>query len=190
MKMQPIKMTTGLGALALAAACGGAADFSVTASDLSGGPLPGAGAALDRPAAAARAVTLLGGGDVLEVERETERGLPVWEVKVRRPSGVVVEVDLYEATGDVVELEGEGHVAGDDLAVAPGFLTLAEALDRATRAVPGEVTEWELELDYGLRWTWDVEIRTASAEEREVEVDARTGEVELDDVHDPWDDDD
>ena len=73
-------------------------------------PTPGAPAAAALTAAEASAVAVahLGGGTVTKVERETEHGRAVWEVDVRRGSGVS-EVHVDTATGSVTRVEDRGR---------------------------------------------------------------------------------
>ncbi len=168
-------------------ACGDEPGTNLSAQQLRDGPLPSGAGPLDRRGAERRALELLG-GTVLAAERSEERGLPVFEVDVRRASGALVEIDLAVADGSVVEIECD-HPADDDLEVEPGFLSLAEARRIALDLRPGRVTRWELELDDGFRWVWEFEIESRSGE-HEVEVDARTGEAEVDDddfERDEWD---
>lgn len=177
--------------LLLLAACGGDPDAApgtlVGLSDLTGSPFVAGSGAVDRAGAEQRALDLLG-GTVLDVEAEFERGLEIWEVEVRRSSGALVEIDIVAESGDVLEIECDRHVAGDDLSVEPGYLSLAEAIRIATDARSGTVEAWELELDDGLRWTWEIEL-TDGDDEFDVEVDAETGAVDPDhDRDDDWDD--
>ncbi|MEQ8276350.1 MAG: PepSY domain-containing protein [Deltaproteobacteria bacterium] len=168
--------------LGLLVACGGATTngTSLSTHDLEGGPFDSAPEVQDRASAEARAVALFG-GDVISSKLDVERGLSVFEIKLLLPSSAVIEVSIEESTGHLVQVEHESGPLTDDLPLGDGFLNLAEALAKAT----GDVVDYELELDDGLRWVWELELADGTS----VKVDAQTGEV-FDGVgDDSWDDD-
>lgn len=165
-------------------ACGTSIDgTSLTAQDLTEGPFSGESQVLDRASAEARAQSFFG-GIVLSSNVEVERGISVFEVYVRLDSGAIIEVKLEEATGHVVEIEGKSGPFTDALDPGPDFISLDKAIDAAREIRSGEVTGWELELDDGLTWVWEIEIGA-----QKVKLDARSGALR-DDNHgrDPWDD--
>lgn len=160
-------------------------------SDLDGAPF-GAPALTDLTAddAAARARALFPDAVVREVERDDERGLSVWEVELRLPSGASLEVYLAAADGRLVKAEGERGPFTYRFAPGDDFIPLADAL-AAVDGTP-ELTEWELELDDDVRWIYELDVRRDGAA-WEAEVDARTGtllELERDDDADDDDADD
>lgn len=79
-------------------------------------------------------------------------------------------------------LAGVLLAAGATQAASPGraggstTITVEEAQRIATERVPGRVEEAELE-NRGGRVVWEVEIELGNGEDREVIIDARTGEV-------------
>lgn len=182
-------------ALVALAACGGdePAIGGLSSSDLTASPFGGAAseAPIDR-AEAERIATETFGGTVDEAETETERGLTVYEIEMTLPGGSGLEVDVTQDTGQIVQVEAEDWSATDDVPLAEGFLTLARALEIATDTATGAVSEWELELDEGMRWRFEIEVEGADGAETEVEIDAVDGTVLSvgDDEDDPWDDDD
>lgn len=170
----------------LAAACGGtdaAVNTDLSPQSLAGGPFDDTPTSHDRASAELRAEGFFG-GTVLSSDLDVERGLSVFEIYVRLPSGAVIEIELEEATGRVVQIESKTGPFTDELDPGPDFVSLAEALAAAgrTEAIVG----WELELDDGLAWVWEIEYEG----EVRVKVDARSGAI-VDDDHgrDPWDDD-
>lgn len=61
----------------------------------------------DVPAAAQKTIQdHAGGGQILEVEKETEHGKIVYEAKVKRPDGKTVEIEVA-ADGKLIEVEEE-----------------------------------------------------------------------------------
>ena len=173
-------------------ACGGSDPSKLSAGDLAAGPFGDDHAGLITQQEAEVMVTGIAGGTVVSNERAIERGLSVFEVKVRLDSGASIEVKVDEATGRVVEIEGESGPFDDEIAPS-GFISLADAVTRATALHPGAVlVRYELELDDSLRWKYELEI-TVDAVLYEIELDARTGdlledEVEAEAEHDGWDD--
>lgn len=57
-------------------------------------------------------------------------------------------------------------------------LTLEEAMETATRAVPGRVVEMELESDNGAHLRYEAEVLSTNQERVEVWVDAMTGQAQ------------
>lgn len=170
-------------------ACGGGAD--PTPTDLEDSPFAtGASAVVDAPEAERRAAEIAR-GDVLASAKERVRTLDVYSVDVTQPSGSVLEVRVVEDGGHVLEVECERYVEGE-LETEDGYIDLSEALARALEARPGDIVRWELELDDGLRWVFEVHLRTPEGAEIELEIDARTGEVvrtgDSDNMREPWDD--
>lgn len=172
--------------LMAAVACGGEElpASALTSQDLAGGPFDAPEQTLDRSAAEARAAGFFG-GTVISSEVDVERGLAVFEIDVLLPSGAVVEVELEESTGRVVEIEGEVGPFTDALTFGDGFISLADAIAAARELSAAPVVEWELELDDGRIWVFEIELDDGV----QLEIDARTGAI-VDDDHadDPWDD--
>lgn len=100
----------GGGAVLVAALAGGGAAWATAGGE--GGSATGPAA--DRASAAALAH--VGGGKVIEVERESESG-GVWEVEIRRADGSTVEVALdagYGVLGAGAESDGSDGAEGGD----------------------------------------------------------------------------
>jgi uncharacterized membrane protein YkoI len=131
---------------------------------------------LDAAGAAARALEIVP-GTVTETESDTERGLAVWEVKVRTASGGLVEIKIVAENGAVLELEGE--TGPFDYEVTPGapLVNLSTARAAATAAQAGTLKQWELELEEQNRWEYEFYIVAADATVYEIEVNAETGAV-------------
>lgn len=192
-----MKKLISFAAAALVGACGTSTPqtprFDVNASALLDGPFrdrEDLGEAVDAEGARSIAERLLG-GQALAIEFEVERGLDVYEVEVRRPSGSVVEIEIAAVNGGILEIESDEPVAGDDLDVGPDFLTLQQAIAAAAMVADGALSEWELEFEDDGRWVWEIGFAGVDDDEREVELDARTGAIRYDDDGaEPWDDDD
>lgn len=181
-------------ALALAAGCsdtndpgtptpdGGVAGVenfaSLTTATLGAGAVPRLGATgpLDAAGASARALEIVA-GSVTKVEADTERGLAVWEVKVRTASGGLVELKIVQENGAVLEMEGETGPFDYDVTPGAPLVSLAAARAAAEAAQPGTLKQWELELEENNRWEYEFYIVTAGATVYEVEVDAEAGTV-------------
>lgn len=147
----------------------------LSVADLAAPPFGAGTGPLSADSARARATRIVA-GTVVEVEAETERSLSVWEVKVRTAAGALVEIKFAQATGAVVEVEGKTGPFTYDFNPGTGFITLQRALTAAQAARPGTVYEYELELDDGKRWVYEVDIVAADGLWN-VKLDAATGAV-------------
>ena len=130
---------------------------------------------LDASAAVRVALSTIPGGAVIEVERDTHEGRPVWEVLVRDPNGRGIELNIDPTTGSIVKREWEElpwYVRDSAPAV-----DITTAMTKALAAAPGIIDEAELELRTDGRLVWEIEIVTANGREIEVYVDATTGEI-------------
>ncbi len=130
---------------------------------------------LDASAAVRVALFTIPGGAVIEVERDTYKGRPVWEVLVRDPNGRGIELNIDPTTGSIVKREWEElpwYVRDSAPAV-----DITTAMTKALTAAPGIIDEAELELRTDGRLVWEIEIVTANGREIEIYVDATTGEI-------------
>lgn len=130
---------------------------------------------LDASAAVRVALSTIPGGAVIEVERDTHKGRPVWEVLVRDPDGRGIELNIDPNTGSILKREWEElpwYVRDSAPAV-----DITTAMTKALTAAPGIIDEAELELRTDGRLVWEIEIVTANGREIEVYVDATTGEI-------------
>ena len=106
--MRARMLKLGGGAALVAALAGGGAAWATAGGE--GGSATGPAA----ERASAAALAHVGGGKVMEVERESESG-GVWEVEIRRPDGSTVEVALDAGYGVLgAGTESEGSDAQED----------------------------------------------------------------------------
>ena len=77
---------------------------SVSAPAPPSGPAPVASGPVDREQAG-RVATARYGGRVLNVEADTARGEPTWEVEVADSRAGRIEVDVAQRTGEILEME-------------------------------------------------------------------------------------
>ena len=151
---------------------------AIAAATLGAGAIPRLGATgpVDAAGAAARALEIVP-GTVVETESDTERGLVVWEVKVRTASGGLVEVKIVADNGAVLEIEGE--TGPFDYEVTPGapLVPLSVARAAALAAQAGTLKQWQLEMEELNRWEYEFYIIAADGTLYELEVNAETGVV-------------
>ncbi|WP_338750052.1 PepSY domain-containing protein [Janibacter alittae] len=84
------------------------------------------------------------------------------------------------ADGTVTEPKKEDLDAEDRTGLSVAKTTIAEGIEKALAEVDGAFDEADLEEEGGT-YSWEVEIRTGSDSDREVRVDATTGEVTIKD---------
>lgn len=121
-------------------------------------------------------------GGVLEAELEIDDDILVYEVDLVQGE-TVSEVTVNAQTGEIISSR-EQTLTGiwsnwfqeDELQAAHSFRgTLTQAVIAVGQQVGGRITELSLEEENG-RWLYEIEIRDAQGE-REITVDAETGEV-------------
>ena len=170
-------------ALALGlAACGGASapetPSQTAASTPTGSPSEPAVAespsgSLDARAAVDAALAAVPGGAVIEIDRDTHQGRPVWEVVVRGSNGRGTELYIDATTGEVVKRES-AEIPPYARASAPA-VDVSTAMDTALSATPGTVEEAGLDREGG-RTVWEVEV--AGPDGRvEFYIDAKMGKI-------------
>lgn len=112
-------------------------------------------------------------GDVVELHRDRENGVPVWEVDVRRADGSGVELYIDRANGEVLRERSTDLSAYQRQATT---VSAAESARIALDSVGGEVVELELDRDDG-RLLWAVTVRADDGVEWEFEIDANSGDI-------------
>lgn len=119
---------------------------------------------------------IFNGAVILEIETDTERGLAVWEIKLKMPGGGILEVYFVQELGEILKIEGKSGPF--DYEVSPGgdFISLTTAIASAKSFKDGDVVKWELELEENNQWEYEIHIENGS-ERFEVEVNAFTGEL-------------
>jgi uncharacterized membrane protein YkoI len=121
--------------------------------------------ALQAADAAAKALP----GAVTEVELESERGLPIYEVDITANDARQYEVSVDGNTGAVLLIFGQGSNV-------IARITYQQATDAALKLRPGTVTEVELESEHH-QPIYEVDITASDGQRYEVSVDGNTGAV-------------
>ena len=125
---------------------------------------------------ASKKATNLVSGTVTSVEVDST-GAPYWEVKITTDSGGEVEVKFDQATGNLLEIEGD--VGPFDYEVTPGMGLIPFSEARAelfAEYVDAEIIEWELEQDLEGNWVYEFDI-IFNQDEISVKIDAETGNI-------------
>lgn len=112
-------------------------------------------------------------GDVVELDRDRENGVDVWEVDVRTADGSGVELYIDRATGEVVR--ERSMVLSDDQRQETA-VSAAEAAQIALDSVGGAVVQLELDRDDG-RSLWELTVRADDGVEWEFDIDANSGDI-------------
>ncbi|WP_330240781.1 PepSY domain-containing protein [Streptomyces sp. NBC_00525] len=129
----------------------------------------------DAVAAAVKAVP----GTVTEAELDDEDGGPVWELDVygsdRAWHEVTVDAESGKVLGRQIDRDDDDR---DRRAPRSVSVSLRDAVAAALKSAPGAVTSVELDDEHGDGAPhWEVEVRTGGGEDRELDVDAKSGAV-------------
>ena len=128
---------------------------------------------LNAQAAANAALAAVPDSAVVEIDRGTERGRPIWEVVVRNSNGRGTELYIDAATGDVIKQEA-AEIPPYARVSAPA-ITADAAMATALSATPGTVEEMGLGLE-GRATVWEVLVAGANGRVEHY-IDASTGEI-------------
>lgn len=136
-------------------------------------PVTLAKAELNAQAAADKALAIVPGSAVVEIDRRSKDGRSVWEVVVRKPDGSGIELYIDQATGSLLKQES-AEVPRYGRTAAP-TISASSAMSSALSSTPGIVEEVGLSReDGGIVW----EVRVAGASGRvEHYIDATSGKV-------------
>jgi len=120
--------------------------------------------------------SIFAGATIIEVEKETERGLAVWEAKVKMSSGGIIKIKVVEDLGKIIKIKGKTGPFDYDFDPEGSFITFSEAKQLALEVAPGDLMSWSLELEENNQWEYEFHIVSDS---RRVEVEVRgfTAEV-------------
>lgn len=113
---------------------------------------------------------------VLEAEVETERGLSVWDIKLKMPGGGILKIDFVQDLGEILKMEGKTGPFTYDVNPGGDFISLSDAFTVAKSSQDGEVVKWKLSLEEENRWEYEVHITNENGR-FEIEVNAFTGEL-------------
>lgn len=124
------------------------------------------------------------GGEVINVEMETEQGKKAYEVEMRNTSQGRIEVDVAAATGKIIDVEKEDHDSDEDVPndVHPK-ISINDARQIALSRQEGRVNKLKLDEDDG-KIVYKVEVKTQKGLKYDFKIDANSGnviEMELDD---------
>lgn len=119
--------------------------------------------------------------DSTVISIETEHNDTQWEVEVVTADGTEYEV---EVSGDGKQVVSGPHEESDDAKdkakhrdrVAAAKLSYADAVTAITDAVPGRITELNIDTEDGVT-VWEADVIDADNVKHEVSIDAATGKV-------------
>ncbi len=140
--------------------------------EASPGGSPGTADALDAGQAVDAAIRAEG-DVVVELSRDREGGVEVWEVGVLRADGSGVELHLDAHSGEVLRERAMDLDAEQRSAPA---VSAHDAIDAALTAVPGTIDELDLDSE-GSRIVWEAQVDADDGGRFELRIDAATGEV-------------
>ncbi len=127
---------------------------------------------LDATRAVERALQVVP-GVVVELGSDSESGRAVWEVGVLGADGSGTEVNLDQATGDVVR---QSPLQLDPEQRSAPAISAARAITIAEETVPGSVLEMDLDTDRSVV-VWEVLVAADAGDRFELYLDATTGAV-------------
>jgi len=119
--------------------------------------------------------------DSTVISIETEHNDTQWEVQVVTADGTEHEVEVSGDGGTIVSGPREKSEDADDRAkhrdrVAAAKLSHADAVEAINDAVPGRITELNLDSENGAT-VWEADVIDSDDVKHEVTIDAGTGEV-------------
>ena len=126
-----------------------------------------------------KATSMVSEGTVSDTSTSTTtEGAVYYEVDITASSGAVIEVELFQATGELKEIEGDNGPFSYEVDPGMGLKTFTQAKAAALAAQPGDVLSWSLEKDSssGL-WGYEFVILDSNQEDHAVRINASTGEV-------------
>jgi len=114
--------------------------------------------------------------EILEAEVDMERGLEVWEIKLKMLGGGILKVDVLKELGEIIKLKGESGPFTYEVDPGGSFIPFLQAKELALGAANGAITKWSLELEENNEWEYEFHI--IGAEKRfEVEIKGFKAEV-------------
>jgi uncharacterized membrane protein YkoI len=96
--------------------------------------------------------------ELLEAELETERGLEVWEIKLKMPSGGIVKIRFLKEIGEIIKMKGKPGPYDYEIDPEGSFIAFSEARELALNTVDGEIAQWTLELEENNEWEYEFHI--------------------------------
>ena len=138
-------------------------------------PQPFSGAALasvSMQQAEQIALKKVGGGTVVQAQRDNWRGFRIWDIAITQPG---FEYDVYVQTSNGAVLKVIKHI--NNAAAAPAFISKAQAVKIALNAVGGGKVLLNVLDKTDNPPNWSVDIHATNGKDYEVKVNARNGKV-------------
>lgn len=107
---------------------------------------------------------------LIEIERETERGLKVWMAKIKMPGGGIIKIKVVEELGKIIKMKGKTGPYDYDFDPQGNFITFAAAKELALNIVTGDLKSWSLEMEEDNLWEYEFHIK---GDTRRVEVEIK-----------------
>ncbi|MCF6361738.1 MAG: PepSY domain-containing protein [Cyclobacteriaceae bacterium] len=114
--------------------------------------------------------------EVLESEVDEERGLEIWEIKLKMPGGGILKVSVLKEIGEIIKMKGKSGPYTYEIDPGGSFISFSKAKELAFGAADGEISQWSLELEENNEWEYEFHI-VGSKNRYEVEIKGFEGEV-------------
>jgi uncharacterized membrane protein YkoI len=126
--------------------------------------------------AAAKALEIVS-GQVTSTELDDSGTVPEWDVNVTTDAGSKIELEFDQATGELLEIEGNEGPFTYEVDPGLGLVVFSQAKETAfNEAEIGELSNWELEQDETGKWIYEF-IIVNDGQEHQIKIDAVTGSV-------------
>jgi len=116
--------------------------------------------------------------EILEVKVDIERGLEIWEIKLKMPGGGILKVGVLKELGEIIKMKGKSDPYTYEVDPGGSFIAFSEAKDVALNVANGEISEWSLELEENNEWEYEFHI-VGSENRYEVEIKGFKADVIL-----------
>ncbi len=126
--------------------------------------------------AAAKALAMVS-GQVTSTELDATGPEPEWSVDIITDAGSKIEIEFDQATGDLMQIEGNEGPFTYEVDPGLGLIVFSQAKENALGEVEfGEISNWELDKDDSGQWIYEFVIVNDGLEQ-EIKIDAATGSV-------------
>ena len=96
---------------------------------------------------------------VLDVEEETERGLSVWEIKLKMPGGGILKLYFVKELNKIIKIKGKSGPYDYEIDPGGSFIPFSEAKQLALQTIGGgEIEKWSLEIEENNEWEYEIHI--------------------------------
>ena len=115
--------------------------------------------------------------NVLDVEEETERGLSVWEIKIKMPGGGILKLYFVKELNKIIKIKGTSGPYDYEIDPGGSFIPFSEAKQLAFQTIGGgEIEKWSLEIEENNEWEYEIHI-FHEGDRFEVEIEGFENEV-------------